>query len=88
MDNWRILRNQNAKISGYFYVNTNIWGDFKGCISVPLIYVQISCKEYQCFVEELNTKLGKGCQVTEKFFGREKKVALIRPWKEELKTML
>ena len=72
MKNWRILRNQNAKISGdYFYINAKIWGDFKVCISVPWIYVQISRKEYQCFVEELNTKLGKGCQVTKILWKRK-----------------
>ena len=30
---------KNAKFLGYyFYMNTNIWGDFQICISVPLIY--------------------------------------------------
>ena len=37
-NNWRILRSENAKFSGYcFYMNTNIQGDFQICISVPLI---------------------------------------------------
>ena len=33
----RILRIQNAKCSGYqFYMNSNIWRDYKICICVPL----------------------------------------------------
>ena len=33
----RILRIKNAKLSRYcFYTNTNIYGDFQICISVPL----------------------------------------------------
>ena len=37
MNNSRILTIKNAKLSGYyFYMNLNIWGDFKICISVPL----------------------------------------------------
>ena len=37
-NNSQILRIENAKFSGYcFYMNTNIQGDFKICISVPLI---------------------------------------------------
>ena len=36
-NNSRILRIQNAKFLGsHFYMNTNIWGDFQICISVPL----------------------------------------------------
>ena len=36
-NNSRILRIKNAKFSGcYFYMNTNIYGDFQICISVPL----------------------------------------------------
>ena len=31
-----ILSIQNAKFSGYFYMNTDIWRDFQICISVPL----------------------------------------------------
>ena len=31
------LESKNAKFSGYcFYMDTNIWGDFQICISVPL----------------------------------------------------
>ena len=37
MNNSRILAIRNAKFSGYFYMNLNIWGDFHICISVPLI---------------------------------------------------
>ena len=37
MNNLRILRTKNAKFSEYyFYFNTNTWGDFQICISVPL----------------------------------------------------
>ena len=35
--NSRILRTKNVKFSGYyFYLKTNIYGDFQICISVPL----------------------------------------------------
>ena len=35
--NTRIPRTKNAKLSEhYFYLNTNIYGDFQICISVPL----------------------------------------------------
>ena len=36
MNNSIILSIQNAKFSGYFYMNTDIWRDFQICISVPL----------------------------------------------------
>ena len=37
-NNSRILRIKNAKFSRYcFYMNTNIWGHFQICISVPLM---------------------------------------------------
>ena len=37
MINSRIPTTKNAKFSEYyFYLNLNIWGDFKFCISVPL----------------------------------------------------
>ena len=37
VNNSRILRNQNARLSGhYFYMNTKMWRDFQICISVPL----------------------------------------------------
>ena len=37
VNNSRILGIKNAKFSGYhFYLKTNIWVDFKICISVPL----------------------------------------------------
>ena len=37
INNSKILRVKNAKFSGYcFYINTNIYGDFEICISVPL----------------------------------------------------
>ena len=37
VNNSRTLRIKNAQFSGYyFYINTNIKGDFKICISVPL----------------------------------------------------
>ena len=46
-NNSRILRIKNAKFSGYcFDINTNIYGDFQICISVPLIewiYVSKVC---------------------------------------------
>ena len=47
-NNSRILRIKNAKYSGYcFYMNSNIWGDFQICISVPLSnfmqFWRISC---------------------------------------------
>ena len=39
VNNSRILRTKNAKFSGYyFYLKTNIQGDFQICISVPLNY--------------------------------------------------
>ena len=39
-NNSRILSIMNAKFSVYcFYMNTNIYGDFQTCISVPLILV-------------------------------------------------
>ena len=42
MNNSRIFTIRNAKFSGfYFYTNLNIWGDFKICISVPLIIINI-----------------------------------------------
>ena len=38
MNNSRILKIKNAKLSGYyFYMNLNICGDFQICIGVPLI---------------------------------------------------
>ena len=38
MNNSRILKINNAKLSGYyFYMNLNICGDFQICIGVPLI---------------------------------------------------
>ena len=37
MNNSRILRTKNAKFSEhYFYLNTNMYGNFQICISVPL----------------------------------------------------
>ena len=40
-NNWTIVRIKNAEFSQYcFYMNTNIWGDFQICISVPLKYLQ------------------------------------------------
>ena len=37
LNNLRIPRTKNAKFSEYyFYLNTNIYGDFKICISIPL----------------------------------------------------
>ena len=37
MNNEVILRTKNAEFSEYyFYLNTNIYGDFQTCISVPL----------------------------------------------------
>ena len=40
VNNLRILRTKNAKFSGYyFYLNTNIEGDFHICISVPLNHI-------------------------------------------------
>ena len=45
VNNSRILRTKNAKFSGYyFYLNTDIWGDFQIYISVPLIITVISNK--------------------------------------------
>ena len=35
-NNSRILKIKNAKFSGYFYMNKNIWRDFQICISIPL----------------------------------------------------
>ena len=38
VNNSRIYTIKNVKLSGYyFYMNLNIWGDFKICISVPLM---------------------------------------------------
>ena len=40
LNNSRILRIENAKLSGYyFYINTSIWRDFQICISVRLTNV-------------------------------------------------
>ena len=37
VNNLKISRTKNAKFSEYyFYLNTNIYGDFQICISVPL----------------------------------------------------
>ena len=42
----KTLWNKNAKFSGYFfYINTNIWGDFQICISVPLVTLKITQKK-------------------------------------------
>ena len=39
--NWRIVKIQDAKFSGYyFYMNTKIWRDFRICISAPLVLKQ------------------------------------------------
>ena len=39
-NNSRILRIENAKFLGYyFYINTNVQGDFQSCVSVLLIPV-------------------------------------------------
>ena len=37
VNNSRTLTIKNAKFSGYYlYMNSNIWGNFQICISVPL----------------------------------------------------
>ena len=37
MNNSRTFTIKNVKFSGYYlYMNSNIWGDFQICISVPL----------------------------------------------------
>ena len=39
---------KNGKFSGYyFYVNTNIWGDFQICISAPLSLTAGHIHKYQ-----------------------------------------
>ena len=45
-NNSRILRIKNAKFSGYFYMNTNILGDFQICISAPLNPFQRCVKDF------------------------------------------
>ena len=43
--NLRIPRIKNAKFLGYFfYMNTNIYGDFQICIGVPLIIIKMKMK--------------------------------------------
>ena len=40
VNNSKILRIKTVKFSGYcFYMNTNMYGDFQICISVPLIII-------------------------------------------------
>ena len=47
-NNSRILKIKNAKFSGYwFYMNTNIKGDFEICISVPLTRKYIFMKSFE-----------------------------------------
>ena len=42
VNNSKILRIENATFSAhYFYINTNIQGDFQICISVPLTSIEI-----------------------------------------------
>ena len=46
MNNSRILRTKNAKFSGYyFYLKTNVQGDFQICIRVPLKLKEIKLSE-------------------------------------------
>ena len=50
-DNSRILTIKIAKFSGYnFYMNTNIYGNFQICISVPL-------RPYVCNVQDITNIL-------------------------------
>ena len=40
---------KNAKLSGYyFYMNLNIWGNFRICISVPLTFERVPPKKLFC----------------------------------------
>ena len=51
MNNSRILTIKNAKFSGhYFYMNLNIWGDFRICISVPLSLYYLHYEGYYLHV--------------------------------------
>ena len=47
----RILRNKNAKFSGYcFYLKANIYWDFEICISVPLKWIMSNINNYKLIV--------------------------------------
>ena len=47
VNNLRILRIKNEKLSGYyFYMNQNIQGDFQICICVPLMKTIIPLKKH------------------------------------------
>ena len=53
-NNSRIPKIKNAKFSGCcFYMNTNIWGDFQICVSVPL-----SCPLFSQKISNANAQLG------------------------------
>ena len=44
-NNLSVFRIKNAKFSGHcFHINTNRWGDFQICISVPLNHVKANQK--------------------------------------------
>ena len=59
----RILRIKNVKFLGYcFCMNTNIWGDFQICISVPL--KEVSYLSWQNTYPNLKTT----CHMKLKFF--------------------
>ena len=56
--NSRILMMKNAKFSGYcFYMNLNIWGDFRVCISLPLTDLKNSFSEVLVCKVEIGNKL-------------------------------
>ena len=61
-NNFRILRIKNAKFLGYwFYVNSNIYGDFQICISVPFkSFCKLSLHfplHFVCCKSSLKTKI-------------------------------
>ena len=54
-NNSRILRIKNAKFSEYcFYINTNKYGDFQICISVPLMEQLVNLMYDECNLLNIN----------------------------------
>ena len=66
VNNSRILRTKNAKFSEhYFYLNTNMYGNFQICISVPLRKVLINFAEKETLTQVLSFKL---CEIFKNTF--------------------
>ena len=61
-NNSRILRTKNAKFSRhYFYMNTNIYGDFQICTSVPWRFGLLAYCRPVHSSNEIKDKKRKGC---------------------------